>query len=72
MICLTRQDVPFIWTEDFQKAFDQLKQLNSSVTMAHPQAEELMILDTGSSKDTMRCVLSQVQDGVERVISYGT
>ena len=73
LICLTRQDVPFHWTEDCQKAFDQLKQeLTSSSIMAHPQADGLMILDTDVSKDTIGCVLSQVQDGVERVISYGS
>ena len=31
-----------------------------------------MILDTDASEDTIGCVLSQVQDGVERVISYGS
>ena len=38
LICLTRQDVPFNWTDNWQKVFDQLKQeLTNSSIMAHPK-----------------------------------
>ena len=63
LICLTRQDVLFNWTDHYQKAFDQLKQeLTSPSIMAHPKAVGLMILDTDTSKDTIVCVLSQCND----------
>ena len=40
--------------------------------MAHPQDDGQFILDTDASANTTGCVLSQVQDGKEKVIAYGS
>ena len=70
---LTHKNTPFIWNEKCQNSFDTLKErLIGAEIMAFPRDSGLYVLDTVSS-DTQICgVLSQVQDGVERVISYGS
>ena len=40
--------------------------------MAYPTDDGEFILDTDASLDTVGAVLSQVQDGVEHVIAYGS
>ena len=40
--------------------------------MAYPRDSGLYILDTDASDTQISGVLSQVQDGIERVISYGS
>ena len=40
--------------------------------MAYPQPEGLLILDTDASNVSISGCLSQVQDGVERVLAYGS
>jgi hypothetical protein len=61
----------FTWTEDCQKSFDALKQaLISAPILAYPTREDFFILDTDASNVGMGSVLSQVQDGQEKVISY--
>ena len=70
---LTKQNVPFQWTKLCQIAFDELKrELTSAGLVAHPTDEGQFILDTDASAKTIGCVLSQVQDGKERVIAYGS
>ena len=57
--------------EDCQKSCDALKQaLISAPILAYPTREDLFILDTDASNVGMGSVLSQVQDGQEKVISY--
>ena len=73
MIELTKDRVPFEWTEECNKAFQFLKDtLNSPQIMALPANHEGYILDTDASLDTIGAVLSQVQDGKERVIAFGS
>ena len=70
---LTHKDQQFIWTPECQKAFDELKEkLTSSELMAYPRNEGLYVLDTDASDTQIAAVLSQMQDGKERVISYGS
>ena len=70
---LTHKDQQFIWTPKCQKAFDDLKEkLTSSELMAYPRNEGLYILDTDASDTQIAAVLSQMQDGKECVISYGS
>ena len=70
---LTHKNKPFIWTEACQISFETLKQkLTSSEIMAYPKDQGLYILDTDASDTQISGVLSQVQDGKERVISYGS
>ncbi len=61
----------FVWTEEAQLAFDQLKQVLISVPiLGFPQVGNPFLLDTDCSNVAMGSVLSQVQDGKERVIAY--
>ena len=70
---LTHKGTPFIWNENCQNAFDTLKaRLTGAEIMAYPRDSDSYILDTDSSDTQISGVLSQVQDGVERVISYGS
>ena len=63
----------FEWSPVCQAAFDELKQrLTSAPILGYPSPEGEFILDTDVSKDGIGGVLSQVQDGKERVIAYGS
>ena len=73
MVKLTEKDVPFVWTEEQQKAFDTLKdKLTSSPILGYPESEGYFILDTDACDVGIGAVLSQVQNGVERVISFAS
>ena len=69
---LTKESVPFEWTEACQKAFDKLKQaLISSPVLAYPDMSRDFILTTDASGTAIGYVLSQLDDeGRERVIAY--
>ena len=70
---LTKDNVPFEWTVECDRAMEILKEaLTSPEIMALPINEGGYILDTDASLDTIGPVLSQVQDGRERVIAYGS
>ena len=63
----------FEWSSVCQIAFDELKhRLTSTPILAYPSLQGELILDTDASKDGIGGVLSQVQDGQERVIAYGS
>ena len=69
---LTRRDVAFIWDDKCETAFRTLKEaLTSPPILAYPKYQDPYILTVDSSGDSCGMVLSQIQDGVERVISYG-
>lgn len=71
MIDLTKKDEEFIWTEECEKAFNELKQrLISPPILAYPNYSEPYILQTDASRDSVGMVLAQVQDSSERVIAY--
>lgn len=73
LIDLTKKDKPFKWTDQCESAFLRLqKLLTSTPIMAHPREHENFILDTDACDVSVGAVLSQVQDGVERVIAYGS
>ena len=70
---LTRKGADFIWTSTCQNAFDSLKQaLIGSDIMTYPRDAGQYILDTDASDGQIAGILSQIQDGRERVISYGS
>ena len=61
----------FTWNESCQQAFEQLKQaLTSSDILAYPIHGLQFILDTDRSDKSVGAVLSQEQNGRERVIAY--
>ena len=68
---LTEKDRTFVWTPDCQNAFDELKRLlTSSPILAYPMIGTDYIRDSDASYEALGSVLSQIQDGQERVISY--
>ena len=72
---LTKKVEEFRWTESCQGAFDELKtKLTEAPIWCYPSREEgdLFILDTDASDVGVGAVLSQVQDGEEKVIAYAS
>ena len=70
---LSQKDVPFDWSPDCQVAFDKLKEiLCSSPILAFPNQNDMFIVDTDASLHSIGAVISQIQDGHERVIAYGS
>ena len=68
---LTEKDVDFLWNENCQTAFECLKKaLTESPILGYPSASGLYILDTDASGIGIGAVLSQMQDGQERVLAY--
>ena len=70
---LLDKDVPFKWSDQCQNAFLALKgKLSSSRILAFPRTQDTFILDTDASDCGIGAVLSQNQDGQERVVAYGS
>ena len=71
---LTKKDSKLVWTSDCKCAFDALKTaLTSNQVMALPRSDtEGFILDVDSCNYGIGGVLSQVQDGEEKVIAYAS
>jgi len=68
---LTENKNKFIWEEKCQDAFDELKRvLSSSPVLSFPREEGEFILDTDASNIGIGAVLSQKQEGKEKVIAY--
>ena len=61
----------FTWSEEQDAAFCKLKEaLTSPPILAYPVHGERFILDTDASNTAVGAVLSQVQEGKEKVITY--
>ena len=70
---LTRKETSFKWDLDCQEAFEKLKlALTGSPIVAYPQDTGLYVLDTDACGVAIGAVLSQIQDGQERVIAYAS
>ena len=70
---LTKKDQSFKWTEETQTAFESLKEaLTSPPILAMPDDNGEFVLDTDASDHTIGAVLSQIQDGTEKVIAYAS
>jgi len=70
---LLKKDQAFYWNEKTQKAFEMLRDaLSSPPILAMPNDTGTFILDTDACDQTIGAVLSQVQDGVEKVIAYAS
>ena len=68
---LTEEKQNFVWTQDCQQAFEYLKeQLAETPVLAYPSPDTEFILDTDASNFALGAVLSQIQDGTEKVIAY--
>jgi hypothetical protein len=61
----------FQWTPEVEASFQTLKEaLCTALSLAYPQPGGKFIVDTDASNFGIGRVLSQVQDGQERVLSY--
>ena len=68
---LLKQDVAYEWTPKRQKAFDNLRSaLTQAPCLTFPKADCRFMLDTDASDYAIGGVLSQIQEGEERVIAY--
>ena len=73
LIRLTDAGRAFVWSPECQEAFLALKRcLVTAPVLGYPQEEGRFILDTEASEEAIEAVLSQEQDGHERVLAYGS
>lgn len=73
MHALTRKNQVFEWSIQCQLAFDHLKQkLIEALILSLPRDNGEYVLDTDASDHSIGAVISQIQDGEERVISYAS
>ena len=70
---MTERDARFVWGPEQAASFDALKEdLCEAPILAYPEPDAPFILDTDASDVGIGAVLSQIQGGEERVISYGS
>lgn len=68
---LTEKTKDFAWTQECDDAFNRLKTaLTTAPVLKYPSTTDPFILDTDASNFGLGAVLSQVQDGEERVVAY--
>ena len=61
----------YIWTPEAEEAFQKLKQaLTEAPVLGYPKADGDFVVDTDASLTGVGAVLSQMQDGLEKVIAY--
>ena len=73
LIKLTEKSSQFEWTDDQEESWRILKEkLMSPPILKYPDPEVPFVLDTDASDFGIGAVLSQVQDGEERVVAYGS
>ena len=66
-----RKETEIEWNPECEESFEKLKvALTNAPVLAYPTKEGQFILDTDASHDCMGSVLSQIQDGQEKVIAY--
>ena len=66
---LTYKTVPFHWSQECQEAFDSV----SLPILSYPKLDgSSFILQTDKSKHGLGFILSQIQNDVENVLSYGS
>jgi len=71
LFSLTEDSVKFIWTEECGEAFKELKErLIASPILSYPDNQGRFILDTDASNHGIGAVLSQKQEGTEKIIAY--
>ena len=73
LIKLTQKGNKFDWTPDCQKAFKDLKRcVTQPPILGYPAVDAPFILDIDPSSQGLGAVLSQMQEGQERVIAYAS
>ena len=70
---LTGVKVKFDWGEEEEDSFQKLKEaITEAPLLVYPREGGGFVLDTDASDKAIGAVLSQVQDGKERVVAYGS
>ena len=70
---LMEKEVCFEWDDESQEAFEKLKlALTSPPILAMPNECDVFVLDTDASDKCIGAVLSQRQEGEEKVIAYAS
>ena len=70
---LTEKDVRFEWGSEQVNSFEELKKhLTSAPILSYPKDVGRFIVDTDASNFGIGAVLSQIQDGQEKVIAYAS
>ena len=70
---LLRKNSRFTWFDEQQVAFEQLKvALTTAPVLGSPRSEGTFFMDTDASERGLGVVLSQEQDGNERVLAYAS
>uniref|UniRef100_A0AAV2IR00 Reverse transcriptase/retrotransposon-derived protein RNase H-like domain-containing protein n=1 Tax=Knipowitschia caucasica TaxID=637954 RepID=A0AAV2IR00_KNICA len=70
---LLKKGTVFQWTDEHQAAFTMLKEkLTTAPVLGYPRTEGKFILDTDASNNSVGAVLSQIQWGEERVLTYAS
>ena len=73
LVRLTEKRAVFQWMKEHQAALEALKEkLVNAPILAYPRQQGTFFLDCDASNVAIGAVLSQEQDGVERVIAYGS
>ncbi|CAC5378800.1 unnamed protein product [Mytilus coruscus] len=73
MINLTKKSENFVWSPECQESFEKIKDLlMTAPIVAYPADHGGYILDTDACDTGIGAVLSQVQEGQEKVIAYGS
>ena len=73
LACLTGPKCDFIWAEEQQQSFEDLKQaVASAPVLGYPTAGGEFILDTDASDIAIGAELCQVQEGAERVLAFAS
>lgn len=69
---LTTKNTTLVWDDKYETAFSTLKELLVSVPiLAYPTRNDVFILHTDATNDCTGAVLSQIQNGEEKIIAYG-
>ncbi len=70
---MLKKSIHFRWDVDQEDAFIKLKDaLCKAPVLAYPDFDLPYVMDTDASNLAIGAVLSQIQDGEEKVIMYGS
>ena len=73
LIHLTKRGVAFIWSEEAQSAFEQIKaRIASAPILQRPSFDHPFVIQTDASDSGLGAVLTQTVDGLERVLCFAS